>query len=43
VIVIGAVGLVANLLFVAVESWVMRWHRGARGLAEVAPGREALA
>jgi ABC-type nitrate/sulfonate/bicarbonate transport system permease component len=43
VIVIGAVGLVANLLFVAVESWVMRWHRGARDLADGAPGRGALA
>lgn len=32
VIVIGIVGLVVNIGFVAVESRIMRWHRGARGL-----------
>jgi hypothetical protein len=31
VIVIGAIGLVANLAFVVVEGRVMRWHHGARG------------
>jgi len=35
VIVIGVVGLVVNLGFLAVESRVMRWHRGARGLLEL--------
>jgi hypothetical protein len=34
VIVIGFVGLVVNLGFLAVEAWIMRWHRGARGLLE---------
>ncbi|HEY8545558.1 MAG TPA: ABC transporter permease [Acidimicrobiales bacterium] len=34
VLVIGMVGLAVNLLFVAVERRVMRWHRGARGLLE---------
>ncbi|HEX6418500.1 MAG TPA: ABC transporter permease [Acidimicrobiales bacterium] len=40
VIVIGVVGLVVNLGFLVAESWIMRWHRGARGLIEdVRPGR----
>lgn len=34
VIVIGTVGLLANLAFVAVESRLMRWHRGARDLPD---------
>lgn len=34
VIVIGVVGLVANLIFLTVEGRLMRWHRGARGLLE---------
>lgn len=34
VIVIGLVGLAVNLVFVAVERRVMRWHRGARGLLD---------
>lgn len=33
-IVIGLVGFVVNLIFLAVESRLMRWHRGARGLLE---------
>jgi ABC-type nitrate/sulfonate/bicarbonate transport system permease component len=36
VIVIGLIGLVVNLAFVAVERRVMRWHRGARGLLDEA-------
>jgi ABC-type nitrate/sulfonate/bicarbonate transport system permease component len=32
VIVIGVVGLIVNLGFLVVESRVLRWHRGARGL-----------
>lgn len=35
VIVIGVVGLTLNLAFLAVERWIMRWHRGARGLLEI--------
>jgi ABC-type nitrate/sulfonate/bicarbonate transport system permease component len=38
VIVIGIVGLVANLLFVVVERQLMRWHRGARGQLEGSGG-----
>ena len=34
VIVIGVVGLVVNLLFLGVESRLMRWHRGAKGLLD---------
>jgi sulfonate transport system permease protein len=34
VIVIGVVGLMVNLLFVAAEARIMRWHRGSRGLLE---------
>ena len=34
VIVIGVVGLVVNLGFLVAEGWIMRWHRGARGLLE---------
>ena len=34
VIVIGVVGLVVNLGFVAVEGRIMRWYRGARGLLD---------
>jgi ABC-type nitrate/sulfonate/bicarbonate transport system permease component len=34
VILIGAVGLVVNLLFIAAEGRLMRWHRGARGMLE---------
>ena len=41
VIVIGLIGLVVNLAFVAVESRVMRWHRGARGLLDGAGGPAA--
>jgi len=41
VIVIGVVGLVVNLGFVAAESRIMRWHRGSRGLLEDAAGRPA--
>jgi ABC-type nitrate/sulfonate/bicarbonate transport system permease component len=37
VIVIGVVGLIVNLLFVAVEARIMRWHRGSRGLPEMVP------
>jgi ABC-type nitrate/sulfonate/bicarbonate transport system permease component len=32
VIVIGVVGLIVNLGFIVVESRILRWHRGARGL-----------
>jgi sulfonate transport system permease protein len=39
VIVIGVVGLVLNLGFILAESWIMRWHRGARGLLEEPSGR----
>lgn len=35
IIVIGVVGLVVNLGFVAVEGRIMWWYRGARGLLEV--------
>jgi len=38
VIVIGLVGLAVNLVFVAVERRVMRWHRGARGLLDLDGG-----
>jgi ABC-type nitrate/sulfonate/bicarbonate transport system permease component len=41
VLVIGAVGLVANLLFVMVERPLMRWHRGAHGLLDESGGRLA--
>ena len=41
VIVIGAVGLVVNLIFLAVERRLMRWHRGARGLLAENRGRLA--
>jgi ABC-type nitrate/sulfonate/bicarbonate transport system permease component len=41
VIVIGAVGLVVNLIFLAVERRLMRWHRGARGLLAETGGRLA--
>ena len=34
VIVIGVVGLVVNLGFLVAEGWIMRWHRGARGLLD---------
>ena len=34
VIVIGVVGLVVSLGFVVAEGWIMRWHRGARGLLD---------
>lgn len=34
VIVIGVVGLVVNLGFLLAEGWIMRWHRGARGLLD---------
>lgn len=34
VIVIGCIGLAVNLAFLAVERWIMRWHRGARGLLD---------
>jgi ABC-type nitrate/sulfonate/bicarbonate transport system permease component len=37
VLVIGGIGLVVNLAFLAVERRVLRWHRGARGLLEGAP------
>ncbi|MGH9212029.1 MAG: ABC transporter permease [Acidimicrobiales bacterium] len=36
VILIGGIGLALNLLFVAAESRIMRWHRGARGVIETA-------
>jgi ABC-type nitrate/sulfonate/bicarbonate transport system permease component len=44
VVVIGVVGLVVNLGFLVAEGWIMRWHRGARGLLDEAqrargPGR----
>jgi ABC-type nitrate/sulfonate/bicarbonate transport system permease component len=43
VIVIGVVGLVVNLGFLAAEARIMRWHRGARGLLEdVAARREPI-
>jgi ABC-type nitrate/sulfonate/bicarbonate transport system permease component len=32
IFVIGLVGLVANAGFVALERWVLRWYRGARGV-----------
>lgn len=32
IIVIGAVGVVLNVAFVALESRIMRWYRGSRGL-----------
>jgi sulfonate transport system permease protein len=41
VILIGLIGLVVNLLFVAVENRVMRWHRGARGLLDEARSQQA--
>lgn len=34
VVVIGVVGLAVNVMFVRLERWVMRWHRGARGLLD---------
>lgn len=34
VIVIGTVGIALNLLFLALERRIMRWHRGARGLLD---------
>jgi ABC-type nitrate/sulfonate/bicarbonate transport system permease component len=34
VVVIGVIGLILNLAFVAVERRVLRWHRGARGLLD---------
>jgi ABC-type nitrate/sulfonate/bicarbonate transport system permease component len=34
VIVIGVVGLVVNVGFLVAEGWIMRWHRGARGLLD---------
>lgn len=34
IIVIGVVGLVVNLGFVLAENRIMRWYRGARGLAD---------
>ena len=41
VIVIGVVGLVVNLGFLVAEGWIMRWHRGARGLLDGPPsGRQ---
>ena len=43
VIVIGAIGLVANLVFVVIEGRLMRWHRGARGRVDEIEGRGALA
>ena len=39
VIVIGVVGLVVNLGFVAAEARIMRWHRGSRGLLDEAAAR----
>lgn len=39
VIVIGVVGLIVNVVFVAVENRIMRWHRGARGLVDEARQR----
>jgi ABC-type nitrate/sulfonate/bicarbonate transport system permease component len=40
VIVIGVVGLAVNAVFLRMERWVMRWHRGARGLLDDGrPGR----
>jgi ABC-type nitrate/sulfonate/bicarbonate transport system permease component len=39
--VIGAVGLVVNLIFLAVERRLMRWHRGVRGLLAETGGRLA--
>jgi sulfonate transport system permease protein len=39
VIVIGAVGLVLNLIFLIMERRLMRWHRGARGLLDETRGR----
>jgi hypothetical protein len=41
VIVIGVVGLVVNLGFLVAEGWIMRWHRGARGLLEDTDRRPA--
>ena len=40
VVVIGVVGLAVNVAFVRLERWVMRWHRGARGLLD--DGRRAI-
>jgi ABC-type nitrate/sulfonate/bicarbonate transport system permease component len=34
VIILGVLGLLANLLFVVAERRLMRWHRGARGRLE---------
>lgn len=39
VIVIGVVGLIVNVAFVAVENRIMSWHRGARGLVDEARQR----
>jgi ABC-type nitrate/sulfonate/bicarbonate transport system permease component len=39
VIVIGALGLVLNLIFVLMERRLMRWHRGARGRLDETAGR----
>lgn len=36
VIVVGAFGLLVNLVFLSVESRLMRWHRGARALLDEA-------
>jgi sulfonate transport system permease protein len=41
VIVIGAVGLMANLAFLLAENRIMRWHRGDRGLLDTEPQRVA--
>ena len=43
VIVIGVVGLVVNLGFLVAEGWIMRWHRGARGLLEDTDRRQGRA
>jgi ABC-type nitrate/sulfonate/bicarbonate transport system permease component len=43
VIVIGAVGLIANGAFLLAENRIMRWHRGDRGLLDTQPQRASRA
>ena len=38
IIVIGVVGVVLNVAFVAVEGRIMRWYRGSRGLLTAGEG-----
>ena len=40
IVVIGVVGVVLNVAFVAVEGRIMRWYRGSRGLLAAGRARE---